>query len=333
MSRTSLGVGVIGVGAMGAAHARALATVVAGAHVAGLHEYDPERAAAVAQQVGTSVHASAAGLIGSAEVDAVVVASPDRTHAELVLACIAAGKPVLCEKPLAVGLGDSERILAAEQQAGHRLVQVGFMRRYDPGYVALKATIGGGEVGPPRLVHCVHRNVSAHRSVTSESIVTGSMVHELDIVRWLLDDEITSISVRSPQHGPGLADPQLATLEMASGVLVSVDVFVNAGYGYDVRCEVVGAQGTVSLVPPVRVATRAVGIEGGAIAGDFVVRFDEAYRLELADWVRATGVGRVHGATAWDGHVAGLVSAAGVEALHSGQQVAVQVPDRPALYA
>lgn len=329
----SLGVGVIGVGAMGAAHARALGTVVAGVRVVGLHERDPERGAAVAQQVGAKLHASAFELIGSSDVDALVVASPDRTHAELVLACIAAGKPVLCEKPLAVALEDSERILAAEQQAGHRLVQVGFMRRYDPGYVALKATLGAGDVGAPRLVHCVHRNVCAPPSATSEGIVTGSMVHELDVARWLLDDEITSISVRSPHRGPGLADPQLATLEMASGVLVSVDVFVNAGYGYDVRCEVVGEHGTVSLVPPVRVATRTVGVEGGAIAGDFVVRFDEAYRLELTDWVLATRAGRVDGPTAWDGHVAGLVAAAGVESLRSGERVSVAVAVPPRLYA
>jgi len=329
----SLRVGVIGVGAMGAAHAQALATVVAGAHVVGLHEHDPERAAAVAQQVGAKTYASAAELIGSPEVDALVVASPDATHADLVLACIAADKPVLCEKPLAVELEDSARIFAAEQQTGRRLVQVGFMRRYDPGYAALKATVTAGDVGEPRLVHCVHRNVSAHPSATSEGIVTGSMVHELDVVRWLLEDEITSISVRSPLRGPGLADPQLATLEMASGVLVSVDVFVNAGYGYDVRCEVVGSQGTVSLVPPVRVITRTVGVEGGAIAGDFVVRFDEAYRLELADWVQATRAGRVDGPNAWDGHVAGLASAAGVEALRTGERVAVQVPERPDLYA
>lgn len=330
---SGLAVGIIGAGAMGAAHARALSTAVAGSRVSGLYEFDPERAAAVAQQVGAKAYASAAELIGSPETDALVIASPDVTHADLVLACIAAGKPVLCEKPLAVGLEDSERILAAEQQLGRRLVQVGFMRRYDPGYVALKAAVAGGDVGAPRLVHCIHRNVSSHPSATSEAIVTGSMVHELDIVRWLLDDEIASITVRSPHRGPGLADPQLATLTMASGVLVSVDVFVNAGYGYDVRCEVVGAHGTVSLVPPVRVATRTVGVEGGAIAADFVVRFDEAYRLELADWVVACSAGRVHGPTAWDGHVAGLASAAGVEALHTDERVPVQVPERPALYA
>lgn len=333
MSRDSLGVGIIGAGAMGAAHAQALAAVVVGAHVVGVLEFDPERAATVAQEVGAKVYASAAELIGSPDVDALVIASPDPTHAELVLACVEAGKPVLCEKPLADGPGDAERILAAEQQAGRRLVQVGFMRRYDPGYVALKAALDAGAVGAPALVHCVHRNVAAHASATSAGIVTGSMVHELDIVRWLLDDEIASLSVRSPHRGPGLADPQLATLEMESGVLVSVDVFVNAGYGYDVRCEVVGAHGSVSLVPPAQVSTRTAGLEGAMIPGDFVVRFAEAYRLELGDWVLATRAGRVDGPTAWDGYVAGLVAAAGVQALRTDQRVQVVLPERPALYA
>ncbi len=144
------------------------------------------------------------------------------------------------------------------------------------------------------MVHCVHRNASSHTSTTSEGIVTGSMVHELDIVRWLLDDEVASIRVESP-IAEGLRDPQLATIQMRSGVLVSVEVFVNAAYGYDVRCEVVGTSGTVSLVPPTPSSLRKAGLDGVRVRDDFIGRFSDAYRLELGAWAEDALNGVVHG--------------------------------------
>jgi myo-inositol 2-dehydrogenase / D-chiro-inositol 1-dehydrogenase len=324
---TRLRVGVVGAGAMGAAHVRTLATSVSGAEVTQVYDIDPDRAAAVAVAVGATPAASESALIESPTVDAVVIAAPDPLHAELTLAGLKRGLPILCEKPLATTAEDAARIIDAEASAGRPLVQVGFMRRFDPGYLAMKQALVDGVIGAPRILHCVHRNPSAHPTATSDGIVHNSMIHELDIARWLFDEEIASIEVRSPRRGDGLADPQLATLELTSGVLVSVEVFVNAGYGYDVRGELVGTEGTVSLEPPVSATTRRAGHDSTPVTSDFVARFAEAYRAQLGAWVDAAIAGRVGGATAWDGYVAGLVADAGVTALNTGTRVPVDLPD------
>lgn len=324
-----LRIGVVGAGAMGAAHVRTLATSVSGAEVTRIYDLDPDRAAAVAATAGASPAPSESAVIESPDVDAVVIAAPDPLHAELTLACLKRGLPVLCEKPLATNAEDARQILDAEAATGRTLVQVGFMRRFDPGYLAMRRALTDGDIGEPRLLHCVHRNPSAHPTATSDGIVRNSMVHELDVARWLLGEEIVSIEVRSPHRGEGLVDPQLATLEMTSGVLVSIEVFVNAGYGYDVRGELVGTAGTVSLEPPVVTSMRQAGRDAEAVAPNFVARFGEAYRAQLAAWVDAAAAGRVAGATAWDGYVAGLVADAGVLSLRTGERVPVELPAKP----
>jgi myo-inositol 2-dehydrogenase/D-chiro-inositol 1-dehydrogenase len=311
---------------MGAAHVRTLATSVSGAEVTRVYDVDADRAARVAGAAGATPASSEAALIESPDVDAVVIAAPDPLHAELTLACLKRGLPVLCEKPLAVSAEEAIRVVEAEAAVGRPLIQVGFMRRFDPGYLAMRRVLTEGEIGSPRLLHCVHRNPTAHPSATSEGIVRNSMIHEIDIVRWLLDDEIVSIEIRTPHRGEGLADPQLATLEMGSGVLVSVEVFVNAGYGYDVRAELVGDRGTVSLEPPTPVSMRRDGADGTPVTPDFVARFGEAYRAQMAAWVDAATVGRVGGATAWDGYVAGVVADAGAVALRTGDRIPIGVP-------
>jgi myo-inositol 2-dehydrogenase/D-chiro-inositol 1-dehydrogenase len=326
---TRLRVGVIGAGAMGAAHVRTLARSVSGAEVTQVYDVDGDRAAEVAVAAGATPASSEAALIESPNVDAVVIAAPDPLHAELTLACLKRGLPVLCEKPLAISADEAIRVVESEAAVGRPLIQVGFMRRFDPGYLAMRHVLADGEVGSPRLLHCVHRNPTAHPSATSEGIVRNSMIHEIDIARWLLDDEIVSVEVRTPHRGDGLADPQLATLEMASGVLVSVEVFVNAGYGYDVRAELVGERGTVSLEPPTPVSMRRDGVAGAPVTPDFVARFGEAYRAQMAAWVDAAATGGVGGATAWDGYVAGVVADAGAVALRTGDRIPIAAPPRP----
>jgi myo-inositol 2-dehydrogenase/D-chiro-inositol 1-dehydrogenase len=120
---------------------------------------------------------------------------------------------------------------------------------------------------------------------------------------------------------------------MRSGVLASVDVYVNASYGYDVRCELVGTKGAAisSAVSPVRMFRE--GNEHLAVTPDFVVRFGDAYRSELVDWVLAAEQGTASGASTWDGHVANVVAAAGVESLESGRRVDVSTLTAPALYS
>ncbi len=322
-------IGIVGGGMMGAAHVHTLREQVPGCWVSAVFDADAERARAVA--AGAATPSSAAELITSPEVDAVVICSPDFTHAELVLACIEAGKPVMCEKPLALTAAESRTLVDAEVALGRRLVQVGFMRRYDAGLNVLRDAARAGELGEVRLVHLVHRNPTSHTSTTSANLITGSMIHELDQLRWMLDDDIDSIRVLSPVVD-GFQDPQLAVIQMRSGVLVTVDVFVNARYGYDVRCELVGTKGAAASGPVSPVRTYREGQEQVPVSPDFVVRFGEAYRKELIDWVLAAESGGASGASVWDGHLANLAAAAGVEALATGAAVQVPAEQLPDLY-
>ncbi|MBC7595798.1 MAG: Gfo/Idh/MocA family oxidoreductase [Kineosporiaceae bacterium] len=324
--------GVIGAGAMGAAHVHMLHETVPSARVSEVFDADAARARQVAGSVSGRAAPSALAVVESDEVDAVLIAAPDFTHAELALACIAAGKPVLCEKPLALTAEESRSVVEAEVAGGQQLVQVGFMRRFDPSYRELKQTLTDGRLGEPRLVHHVHRNATSNTSTTDANLITGSMIHEFDLVRWLLDDEVASIAVASPIRD-GFRDPQLATIVMMRGTLVSAEVFVNAKYGYDIRCEVVGTSGTASLVPPAHVSTRIGGAEGVPVGADFVVRFATAYQNELRAWTRDALYGVVTGPSAWDGHMANLVAEAGVRALESGTVEQVLLEPAPAFYS
>ncbi|GLY16532.1 inositol 2-dehydrogenase [Kineosporia sp. NBRC 101677] len=324
-----LRVGVIGAGAMGADHVRTITSSVPAARVTAVFDPDAERAAAAAQPAGARVAGAADELIG--EVDAVVIASPDFTHAGLTVACLGAGRPVLCEKPLAVSAADAWQVVEAEQRVGRRLVQVGFMRRYDPGFADLRRAVGEGSVGQVRLIHAVHRNASNATSTDDAGLITGSMVHELDILPWLVQSPIAAIRVESPVR-QGFRDPQLATVWLRNGVMASVEVFVNAGYGYDVRCEAVGTLGTLSLAASSPVSSRIAGIEGRVVRSDFVAHFADAYRAELGAWALAAAAGTATGPSAWDGYVAQAAAEAGVRSLTYGGVVEVDPGPRPALY-
>lgn len=327
-------IGVVGAGAMGAAHVETLARWVPGADVVSVYDLDLDRAKAVAESVGAVAASSAESLIDDEAVEAVLVAAPDPLHEELALACLAAGKPTLLEKPLATSVEGARRVVDAEVAVGRRLLQLGFMRRFDPAYLDLRAAVLGGEIGRPRAVHCLHRNVAAHPSATSEGVLVNSAIHEFDCVPWLVDDRIAAVTVFVPTVRPGaVQDVQVIVLELAGGPVVTVEVSVNARYGYDIHTEVVGTEGTVSLTPPHGLSYRRAGTDGRHVDADFVGRFTDAYRVELAAWVDGIGSGSLPTPSAWDGYVANLVAFSAVASLHSGSRVEVPQEDVPALYA
>jgi myo-inositol 2-dehydrogenase/D-chiro-inositol 1-dehydrogenase len=323
-----IGVGVIGTGVMGAYHAQLLNEAVVGAALAGTYDIDAGRAADVAAQApGARAFGNPHELITDDDVDAVLIASLDPTHEEFVLACLAEGKPVLCEKPLAPTVDGCRRIVDAEASVGRRLVNVGFMRRHDAGYVAVKSALDAGQVGRPLIVHNVHRNPVNRPGIPDTMLISGSAVHEIDVLRWLLADEAVAVTVYCPPSAPAASDttdPMLLVLEMASGVVADIEVFTNATYGYEVRCEVVGETGTLSLDPRDPVTARVAGTIRQAVPGDWRPRFAEAYRTELQEWVLSLETGRPSsGATASDGLMAARVVEAGIGALHTGTRTQV----------
>src|SRR3954468_24571502 len=319
---------------MGATHVRLLATEVRGAEIAAVADADPVRAAAVAG--GARVHDEPLALVADADVEAVIIASSDATHEGFVLACLEAGKPVLCEKPLAATAEAALRVVEAEAALGRRLVQLGFMRRYDTGYAAMKAALADGAVGAPLLLHCIHRNAQVPPEYTSDMLITSSAVHEIDVARWLLDDEIVSAVVhgpRVPRSPGGLRDPQLVVMETAGGVLVDVEVFATARYGYDIRCELGGESGTGSLVPPRAGEIRRDGRDGAMVPEGFAPRFAEAYRRELQAWAVAAAGGGGPGPSAGAGSAASAVGEACLRSLaEGGGSQVVELAARPALY-
>jgi myo-inositol 2-dehydrogenase/D-chiro-inositol 1-dehydrogenase len=162
-------------------------------------------------------------------------------------------------------------------------------------------------------------------------------VHEIDVLRWLLDDEITSAQVLTPRRTrharPELQDPQILLLETAGGVRIDVEIFVNCRYGYDIQCQIVGEDGTASLPDPAQPVLRTEGQLRSGILQDWRDRFVDAYDIEIQEWVDSVAAGRVSGPTSWDGYAASVITDAGVEALHSGRIVPVSIKDRPSFYA
>lgn len=332
-----LGVAVLGAGHMGADHVRRIGETVGGARVVAVADPDTARAeAAVAGREGVSVHREASAALGAPGVEAVLVASPEAAHEEALLAACARGLPVLCEKPVTPDSASTLRVVEAEARLGRRLIQVGFMRRYDAEYAALKTLLDSGRLGRPLLLHCRHRNVSSPPHFTSSMLISSSVSHEIDAARWLLGQEITAVTVVRPTPSAdapdGLLDPQLVLFETSGGAVVDVEVFVNCGFGYEVACEAVCERGSARLGDAHTMVVRSAGRTHEEIAQDYVVRFADAYDREVRAWVGAARDGRVTGPSAWDGYAAGAAAEAGVAALNTGTRVTVEMTERPALY-
>ena len=210
------------------------------------------------------------------------------------------------------------------------------MRRYDPGYRQVKATLESGAIGDALILHNVHRNATVGEAYTSFMTMTDSMIHEVDTTRWLLGEEITSVQVippkRTPKAFPHLQDPQFAVFGTETGILSTVEFFANCQYGYDVRCELVGSLGTASLVNPVIASEVTAGQVSTVIPSDWRARFGAAYTAELQAWVAGLARGECVGPSAWEGYAATKVVEIGVEAVKSGDRMSIDYIDKPALY-
>jgi myo-inositol 2-dehydrogenase/D-chiro-inositol 1-dehydrogenase len=321
----SLSVGVVGAGVMGAYHARLLRESTGGAHLGALCDADPDRAAEAAQ--GARTFTDALALIDEPEVEAVVVASPDATHASLALACLRAGKPVLLEKPLAPTAEEGWRVVGAEAALGRRLVTMGYMRRFDGAYLEMKRAKDEGGIGAPVLLHNIHRNPSAPAWFTGPMPITNSFVHEIDISRWLLGSEMDLATVHAAPGG----EPLMITMATDRGEIVSSEVFINARYGYHVHAELVGREGTVAMAAPALTLGNLAGQGGWGFPDNWIPRFAQAYRDQMQAWVRSVATGAPVGASAWDGYCATAIAEQIAAGMEQGE-VRLMLPERLALY-
>jgi myo-inositol 2-dehydrogenase/D-chiro-inositol 1-dehydrogenase len=334
----TISVGVIGSGGMGARHAETLSATVSGARVGGVMDLDRSRAEKLAARCGSDVRVfeDEQVLIEHDGIDAVVITTPDDTHAGLVMECLQHEKPVFCEKPLATTVEDARRIVDAEVELDRKVVQVGFMRRYDPQHLDVKNAIDSGAIGNPVLFKGTHRNAVSLPGTSSESILVNSAVHDLDAARWLLGQEIEEVYVHGT-NTPAASDEevldlQVIQLKLGGGCLANIEVYVNAGYGYEVDLEVVGDEGTLHIAPANAPVLRKQKYAGHPVEGDWLERFPAAYVLEMQRWIENLRGGRLTGPDAWDGYTSLLAVESCIASLHSGTKEHFKSPQRPELY-
>ena len=331
-------IGLIGAGGMGRAHVERIERELAGGRVVAVADVNLDGARAVAEPLGARVYGSGAELIAAPDVDAVLIATFGKVHAPDVLAAIEAGKYVLCEKPLATTTADARAIVEAEQRAGKRLVTVGFMRRFDAGYQQMRAALEDGEHGYATLVHCRHRNPSVPENYTTRNMIDDTAVHEIDICRYLLGEEIVRVRVEKPRatshRFPHLQDPLVLVAYTESGVRIDDEVNVNLQWGYSIECELVMETGTIRLGDQEQTHIRDAAGNRNPICRSHIDRFHDAFNAEVQAWIRAVERDEHTGSSAWDGYAAVAVIDAAVESLDKGGvEIPVSLIPKPAFYA
>lgn len=332
----SIRIGLIGAGIMGADHARIFARDLPGVELRVICDADEARARRLADSLGVKDIASDGEMvIARADIDAIVIASPDFTHAPLSLAAIRTTKPALCEKPLSQSAKQCLEVVAAETATGRRFIQVGFMRRFDQSYLEIKRARDEDVLGRALMMHNFHRNVETPAfDFTGAMAITNSAPHELDVARFVLDTDYRSITAFQPRRSDALVAPVVMVLETIGDQLVTIEINNNASYGYDVRGELVGETGSVSLQAPAHSRLDAGLKNTGRYDTDWRGRFAEAYRRQNAAFLEFVRTGDFPpvASDSWDGYAAAAVAETGVRALAEGRKVAVEMAERPALY-
>lgn len=333
-----LNIGVIGCGTIGRQHINRFTNLIPSTKVVACSDYfEPAAQEAATLYNIDKVYKTGQEVIADPNVDAVVITAIDSVHAEYVMESLKHKKYVFCEKPLAVSAKDAENIVAAEAEIGKKLVQVGFMRRYDPGYAEMKRIINSGEMGEPLIIHACHRNRDMGDDFETNMAITNVAIHELDVCRWLLDDEYASVKVQKVKQS-GLSknrkfdNPQIALMETTKGCQIDVEIQAADCYGYDIQCQVVCEKGTINLPNPSAVVTKTDAQCRVPILTFWGDRFVQAYDIELANWVEMVQKGNITGPNAWDGYAACVAGDALNASRGSNAFLDVKMIEKPSLY-
>lgn len=293
-----LGVGVLGVGEMGRRHAENLRRLVPNAQLVAVADVNAERARQTATELEIeNSYGSLEAMLEHKDLHAVIIATPDKFHAPAVKAVAAAGKDMLCEKPLALSLADAQESLAAVAKAGVRM-QVGFMRRYDPSYSAAMSRIEAGEIGTPVIFKSVGRDkdgppISAYQGNINGMLFYTNTIHDFDLARWLMQDEVsevhsfTTVAVRPEVAQFGDVVAGVVNLKFVKGAIGNIESHAQAAYGYDVRTEIVGSKGSIQVGSLKKTHATFLTTRGGtqALADHFLSTFADAYLAEMRDFV------------------------------------------------
>ena len=323
-----LGLGVLGVGEMGKRHAENLRRLVPEARLVAVADPFPERARQTATELEIDKYfTSLDDMLACKEVDTVVITTPDKFHASAITAAARAARNIFCEKPIALTMADADAAVAEVTRAGVRM-QIGFMRRYDPGYAAAMKRIEGGEIGEPVIFKSVGRDKDAPPMSAFQSGINGMLfytntIHDFDLARWLMRDEVTEVHAHTTcairpeiaQYGDVVAS--VVNLKFERGAIGNVESYQQAVYGYDVRTEIVGSKGAIFVGTLQR--TPAVFLSANGVlqnlADHFLTTFADAYVLEMRDFVHNILHEKPLRVSANDG-IKALAIAAAAEASH-----------------
>lgn len=336
-----LKLGLVGCGAIARTHTDNIVNKLSGAEIVSV--YDPVDKASDSIIKEFDLHAKKAAsvkeVVDDSNVQAVLVCSRNDAHVEPILKAIKVGKPVFTEKPLATTAADCKKIVNAELQAKKRYVQVGFMRRFDPYYQQLKEIVDSGKIGKPLLGYC--RHFTAEPATTyfkTENMVNDAFIHEIDILHWLFNDDYQWVQIQygrqnSLNPAKDLKDPQVATIKMKSGALVTIYLTQCATYGYDVKCQVIGEKGIAQLPDMPHPEMKLDGKLYNPISHDWTKRFAKAYENELQDFINQVSSGHTpQGPTAWDGYIAAVTADDAIDSQKTEKPVEIHLDEKPSLY-
>jgi myo-inositol 2-dehydrogenase/D-chiro-inositol 1-dehydrogenase len=322
---------------MGTDHIIRINTRMSGGIVTAIVEPDAKRAAeALKHAPEAKQFANISDAIASGLIDAALVATPGQFHEEVLLPIITAGLPVLCEKPMTPDVPSALRIIEAEVARGKKTIQVGFMRRFDEGYIELQKQISSSALGELLALHCAHRNPSVPDWYGNEMLIADSVSHEIDIVRFLTGSPIISAEVKQLKRNKlapeRLNEPILVLLETESGVIATVEMNVSVQFGYQVITEAVFQKGVSEIGRSNGMTTWEAGRSSTAEHVSYLTRFARAYDDEIQSWINAAKIGQLGGPNAWDGYLSVAVVEAGLKSLKSGEKIDATYVAKPALY-
>lgn len=332
-----IGLAIIGAGRMGRTHAHLIAAGAPELHIVAIGDVDGAAARRLADDIGGGVaFADPLAALSAPGVDAVLIAVSSVHHREIVVAAAAAGRDILCEKPLALDLGDTDAILAAVDRAGIRL-QVGLMRRHDPDHVRARARIVSGELGRPLLFTSRQYDVDPPPSAILDPRSGGGImldmgIHEFDSARFLMGSEIVEVQATgSVQLFPELAahgdvDTAVVGLRFATGAIGSIELSRRVAYGEDVRTEVHGTDGSAFIGGLPIAGGSAFGRDGGIhwdATAPSTPRFAAAYTEQARAFGRSIQNDEPASPSGADGRAAFLVAVAADRAIRDGGAVRV----------
>jgi predicted dehydrogenase len=283
---------------MGRRHAENIRRLVPEARLLAVADPASARAREVAAELEIEhAFSSLEDMLALKEIDCVVIAAPDRFHGQAIRTAAAAGKDILSEKPIALKLADALAALEAVAAAGVRL-QIGFMRRYDPGYASAMKRIEAGEIGEPVIFKSVGRDRDAPPIATYQAKLNGMLlynntIHDFDLARWLMRDEVvevhayTTVAIRPEVGQYGDVVASVVNLKYRHGAIGNVESFVQAVYGYDIRTEIVGSKGSILVGSLQQTPVTFLARDGSTqvLADHFLTRFEAAYVAEMRDFV------------------------------------------------